>query len=145
MSNLLVIAFPNEEKAKQGRKQLLSMEKQDLIMMEDAVVVVKKADGAITLNQLLQPSAFWEIRAAASGYPAPPGAGALTDFGTSDKFVRDIAEAIPRGGAAAFVLVAKITSDKVLETLRAVGGKVLHTSFDKSAVEAIRAAVAASA
>jgi uncharacterized membrane protein len=27
------------------------MEKQDLITMEDAVVVVKKADGAITLNQ----------------------------------------------------------------------------------------------
>ena len=67
-----MIAFPNEEKAKQGRKQLLSMEKQDLIMMEDAVVVVKKADGAIPLNQLLQPSAFWEIRAAASGSPLPP-------------------------------------------------------------------------
>ena len=115
-----------------------SIEKQDLITMEGAVVLVKKADGAITLNQLLQPGAFWEIRAAASGYPAPPGAGALTDFGTSDKFVKDIAEAIPRGGAAVFVLVAKMTSDKVLEALRAVGG-------NKSAVEAIRAAVAAPA
>ena len=56
-----MIAFPNEQKAKQGRKQLLSMEKQDLIMMEDAVVVVKKADGAITLNQLLQPSASGKL------------------------------------------------------------------------------------
>ena len=143
MSDLLVVAFPNEEKAKRGREQLLSMEKQDLITMEDAVVVVKKADGAITLNQLSQPDAFWEIRAAASGYPAPPGAGALTDFGTSDKFVKDIAQAIPRGGAAVFALVSKMTSDKVLEALRNIGGKALHTSFDKSAVEAIRAAVAA--
>ena len=48
-----MIAFPNEEKAKQGRKQLLSMEKQSMITMEDAVVVVKKADGAITLKSTL--------------------------------------------------------------------------------------------
>jgi len=141
----LVIAFPNEEAANQGRKQLLLMEKQELIRMEDAVVVVKKADGAITLNQLLQADAVWEIRAAASGYPAPPGAGALTDFGASNKFVEEIAEAIPPGGAAVFALAPKITSDRALEALGGVGGKVLRTSFDKSAVKTIRAAVAASA
>ena len=142
MSNLLVIAFPNEKTAELGRNELLSLEKQDLVTMEDAVIVVKMADGTITLNQLLQPDEFWEIRAAASGYPGPVGAGALTDFGTSQKFVKDLAEAIPSGGAAIFALISKMTSEKVLEVLKAVGGKPLHTAFDKSAVEAFRAAVA---
>ncbi len=47
MSDLLVIVFPSEGKAEQARGKLLSMEKQNLIAMEDAVVAVKKADGAI--------------------------------------------------------------------------------------------------
>ena len=81
------------------------MEKLALTTMEDAVLVVKKTDGAIIRIKPAQPDALWKIRAAASGYPAPPGAGALTDFGTSDKFVKEIAEAIPRGGAGVFALV----------------------------------------
>ena len=83
MSDLLVIVFPSEEKAQQGRGELLSMEKQDLSTMEDAVFAVKNADGSVKLNQLVSSSAFW-IRAAASGNPAPTGAGALTDFGTNE-------------------------------------------------------------
>ena len=59
MSDLLVIVFPSEEKAQQGRGELLSMEKQDLSTMEDAVFAVKNADGSVKLNQLVSPSAFW--------------------------------------------------------------------------------------
>jgi len=42
MSELLVISFANEEKAEQGGRKLLSMEKQDLIAIEDAVIALKK-------------------------------------------------------------------------------------------------------
>jgi Protein of unknown function (DUF1269) len=66
----------------------------------------------------------------------------LTDFGINDNFVKGIAEAIPRGGAALFVLAGKMTTHEVLEGLKEVGGRVLHTSFDKTVVEAIRAALA---
>jgi len=57
--------------------------------------------------------------------------------------MKDVAEAVPPGGAALFVLVRKMTTDKVLEGLRGVGGTVLRTSFDKSKDDAIRAALAA--
>lgn len=58
--------------------------------------------------------------------------GALTDFGIDDKFMKDVAGAIPSGGAALFVLVRKMTTDMVLEGLKGAGGAVLRTSFDKS-------------
>ena len=141
MSDLLLIAFPSEEKA-ELRRELLSMEKANLIAIEDAVIAVKKPDGTIRLDQLAEPGALWGIRAAASENPAPIGAGALTDFGTNDKFVKDVAEAVPLGGAAILVLVWKMTVDWVLQSLKAAGGVVLRTSFDSSGLEAIRSALA---
>ena len=95
MSNLLLIAFPSEEKAEQGRRELLSMEKANLIAIEDAVIGVKKPDEAVRLDQLAKPGALWGIRAAASGNPGPIGAGALTDFGTK----RQICEGCRGGGS----------------------------------------------
>ena len=83
------------------------------------------------------------LAGAAIGAGAGAVSGALTDFGIDDKFMKDVAAAIPPGGAALFLLVRKMTTDKVLEGLKGVGGVVLRTSFDKSKDDAIRAALAA--
>jgi uncharacterized membrane protein len=66
----------------------------------------------------------------------------LTDFGVNDKFVRDIAAAVPLGGAALFVLAEKMTADQILRRLKSLNGTVWRGSFDKSAVEAVRATLA---
>ncbi|RNJ50623.1 DUF1269 domain-containing protein [Methylocystis hirsuta] len=160
MNDLLVIAFPSEEKAEEVRQKLFSMQKEYLIELGDAVVAVKNADGAIKLNQLFSTTAlggvsgaFWgaliglifmmPLAGAAIGAGAGAVSGALTDFGIDDKFMKDVAAAVPPGGAALFLLVRKMTTDKVLEGLKGVGGVVLRTSFDKSKDDAIRAALAA--
>jgi uncharacterized membrane protein len=160
MNDLLVIAFPSEEKAEEVRQKLFSMQKEYLIELGDAVVAVKNADGAIKLNQLFNTTAlggvsgaFWgaliglifmmPLAGAAIGAGAGAVSGALTDFGIDDKFMKDVAAAIPPGGAALFLLVRKMTTDKVLEGLKGVGGVVLRTSFDKSKEDAIRAALTA--
>jgi len=160
MNDLLVIAFPTEEKAEQVRQKLFTMQKEYLIEMGDAVVAVKDADGAIKLNQLFNTTAiggvsgaFWgaliglifmmPLAGAALGAASGAVSGALTDFGIDDKFMKDVASVIPPGGAALFVLVRKMTTDKVLEGLKGVGGVVLRTSFEKSREDAIRAALAA--
>jgi uncharacterized membrane protein len=83
------------------------------------------------------------LAGAAIGAGAGAVSGALTDFGIDDKFMKDVAAAIPPGGAALFLLVRKMTTDKVLEGLKGVGGVVLRTSFDKSKEDAIRAALTA--
>jgi uncharacterized membrane protein len=57
MSDLLVIAFPTEEKAEEIRKKLLDMQQEYLIELSDAVVAVKQPNGRIKLNQLFHPTA----------------------------------------------------------------------------------------
>ncbi len=160
MNDLLVIAFPSEERAEEVRQKLFTMQKEYLIELGDAVVAVKSPDGAVKLNQLFSTTAlggvsgaFWgaliglifmmPLAGAAIGAGAGAVSGALTDFGIDDKFMKDVAAAIPPGGAALFLLVRKMTTDKVLEGLKGVGGVVLRTSFDKSKEDAIRAAIAA--
>jgi uncharacterized membrane protein len=142
MSHLLVIGFANEQKAKEGANKLLSLQKRGQIEIQDALIAKKGEKGAVELRQLSDPSSFWEIRAAASGYPAPPAAGALTDFGGDEKFVKHIAEAVPAGRAAVFVLVGKKPKDSVLDGSTAGEGVVFFDSFDKSAAGIVRAAFA---
>ena len=59
-----------------------------------------------------------------------------------DKWMKETAAAIQPGTAALFVLVRKVTADKVLEGLKGEGGTVLKTSLDHTKEEALKAALA---
>ena len=159
MNDLLVIAYPSEARAEEVRAKLMSMQKEYLIEIGDAVVAVKTPDGSVKLNQLFSTTAvggasgafcgaliglifMMPLAGAAIGAASGAISGALTDFGINDDFMKDIAQVIPPGGAALFVLVRKMTTDKVLEELKGTGGTVLRTSFEKSMDEAIRTALA---
>ncbi|SFJ97229.1 DUF1269 domain-containing protein [Methylocapsa palsarum] len=159
MNDLLVIAFPSEQKAEEVRSKLLEMQKEYVIALGDAVVAVKHEDGSIKLNQLINTTAigaasgaFWgtligliflmPVVGAAVGAASGAIGGKLSDFGIDDNFIKEVSAAISPGSAALFLLVKKMTTDKVLEDLKGVGGTVLRTSFDKTKEEAIRAALA---
>ena len=68
--------------------------------------------------------------------------GALTDYGVNDGFMKELAASLQPGNAALFVLVNKMTGDKVLEALRGTGGMVLKTSLDHTREQALRDALA---
>jgi uncharacterized membrane protein len=135
------------------------MQKEYVIALGDAVVAVKHEDGSIKLNQLINTTAigaasgaFWgtligliflmPVVGAAVGAASGALGGKLSDFGIDDNFIKEVSAAISPGSAALFLLVKKMTTDKVLEDLKGVGGTVLRTSFDKTKEEAIRAALA---
>jgi uncharacterized membrane protein len=159
MSDLVVIAFPTEAKAEEVRQKLFSMQKEYLIELSDAVVAVKDAQGNIKLNQLVNTTAagavsgaFWgsligliflmPLVGAALGAASGTLGGYLTDIGINDKWMKDTATAIQPGTAALFVLVRKVTGDKVLEGLKGEGGTVLKTSLDHTKEAALQAALA---
>lgn len=159
MSELLVIAFASEEKAESVRQKMLEMQKSYLVDIEDVVVAVKRDDGHIKLNQLVNPTTasaisggFWgtlvgalflnPLIGAALGAAGGALAGALTDLGINDGFMKDVAEVLQPGSAALFVLVRKMTEDKVMDELRGVGGTVLRTSLDRSKEQQLRDALA---
>ena len=159
MSDLVVIAFASEDKAEAVREKVLKMQQQYLIELEDAVVAVKRADGHVKLNQMVNPMAIsaasgtmWgaiigmifamPLAGAALGAASGALSGALTDLGINDGFMKEVAGAISPGQAALFLLIRKMTADKVLEDLEGVGGTVLRTSFDHTKEDALRDALA---
>jgi uncharacterized membrane protein len=154
-----VIAFPTEAKAEEVRQKLLGMQKEYLLELGDAVVAVKDAKGNIKLNQMINTTAagavggaFWgsligliflmPLAGAALGAASGAVGGALTDVGINDKFMKETAAAIQPGTAALFVLVRKVTADKVLEGLKGEGGTVLKTSLDHTKEAALQTALA---
>ena len=79
----------------------------------------------------------------AAGAASGALAGALTDVGVNDRFMKNLAtEDLKPGEAVLFVLVKKVTGDKVLEQLRGIGGRILHTSLDHPREERLRKALA---
>ncbi|HET6377228.1 MAG TPA: DUF1269 domain-containing protein [Methylocella sp.] len=159
MSDLVVIAFPSEARAEEVRQKILEMQKDYLIELGDAAIAIKQADGSVKLNQLINTTAagavsgtFWgtligliflmPLAGAAIGAASGAIGGMLTDIGINDAFMQEVAASLQPGNAALFLLIRKLTTDKVLDDLKGVGGTVLRTSFDHTKEEALRAALA---
>ena len=159
MSDLLVIEFPTEAKAEEVRQTLLGMQKDYLIELGDAVIATKCDAGQVKLNQLYQPvkagavsGLFWgslvgllfmmPLVGAAVGAASGALSGKFTDVGINDDFMKEAGKTLQSGNAALFLLIRKMTADKVLAALHGSGGKVLRSSFDETKEEAIREALA---
>ena len=127
--------------------------------MGDAVVAVKEANGRVKLNQLFQPvaqgalsGALWgsligllfmmPLAGAALGAASGALGGKLADLGINDEFMRQAARTLQSGNAALFLLIRKMTTNKVLAALRGAGGTVMRSSFDETKEEALQAALA---
>ncbi|GGC53993.1 DUF1269 domain-containing protein [Chelatococcus reniformis] len=162
MSDLVVIVYPSETQAEAVRKRLFEMQKEYLIELGDAVIATKSAEGHVKLNQLFNATAagaltgtFWgtligtlflvPVVGAAIGAASGALGGVLSDFGINDKFMKELAASIQPGNAALFVLIKKMTADKVLDELKGTGGVVLKTSLDHTKENALRDALAAHA
>jgi uncharacterized membrane protein len=82
------------------------------------------------------------LAGAAIGAAAGALGGAMTDLGINDSFMKEIGQTLQSGNSALFVLIRKMTADKVLAALEGQGGTVLRTSFDHTNEEALRRALA---
>ncbi len=160
MSDLVVIVYPTEAKAEEMRQKLLDLQKDYLIELSDAVIAVKQESGRVKLVQLMNSTAagavsggFWglligviflmPLLGASLGAASGALACALTDVGIDDNFMKELSNNLNPGNAALFVLVRKMTADKVLEAIKGTGGTVLRTSLDHTKEQALRDALAA--
>ena len=157
MSDLIVIAFKDEQTAFALRAELAKMQKEYLIDMGDVVVVTKDDKGKVKLHQAQNLTAlgavsggFWgmligliflsPLLGAMVGAGAGAISGALSDVGINDDFMKDLAGSFKPDSSALFVLVRKVTGDKVLEGLKPFTGKgkVLRTSLTKDKEHELR-------
>ena len=94
MSDLVVIVYPNEEKAEEVRKRLFELQSEYLIKIGDAVIATRDDKGRVKLNQVMNMTAagaaagsFWGLLIGVLflnplvGVAAGAGAGALGGAG----------------------------------------------------------------
>lgn len=134
------------------------MQKAYLTEMEDVVVVTKDEAGKTKLHQAVNLTGmgavgggFWgmligmlflnPLLGAAIGAGAGALSGKLSDIGIDDKFMKELAEGFKPGCSAVFILLRKVTPDKVLEGLSQFKGKgkILQTSLVKDQEDSLRA------
>jgi uncharacterized membrane protein len=158
MSTLVVVAYDNMEKAQEMRTKLLKLQKEYLVDLEDAVVVVRDPKGKVKLHQIISlPGAgaleggFWgtligclffaPIFGMAIGAASGTIAGALADVGINDQFMKELGQNLTPGTSALCVLLRQVTIDKVLTEIQGTGGKVLKTNLSKEEETKLQAAL----
>ena len=157
MAELIVIGYDNHDKAEHARETLFGLAKEYLVDVKDAVVATADDKGKIKLDQYVNTlavgasgGAFWGILVGliffnpllglAAGAATGAVAGALTDYGINDKFMKEVAAVLQPGQAALFILAGRASSDRVIDKLGAEGGRVLRTNLDTSQEQKLRAA-----
>ncbi len=157
MSTLVAVVFNDESTAFEMRAALAKMQKQYLLEMEDAVVVTRDQNGKTKLHQAVSLTgagavggAFWgmligllflnPLLGAVIGAGAGAISGKFQDLGLDDKQMKEIGASLQPGTSALFVLLRKVTADKVLDGLKQfVGkGKVFQSSLSKDDEQALR-------
>jgi uncharacterized membrane protein len=166
MSDLVVVGFQGEDTADQVLNKLVALEKEHLIDLEDACVVVRDQTGKVHLKQAVHLvgmgaasggawGALWGtligllflnplaglLTGAAFGAGAGALSGALSDYGIDDDFIRSLGATIQPGSSALFVLVRRATMDKVLPELSQFNGTVLRTSLSNEQEARLRQAL----
>lgn len=159
MSTLVVIDYESEIRAEEVRLTLLKMQKEYLIDLADAVVVVRDDKGKVRLRQMYTLTAAGAVRGGfwgtlmgllflnplfgfALGAAAGAVAGALTDVGIDDRFMKSLGETLKPGTAALCILVRQMTADKVVEELKKFGGTLIKTNLCNENEAKLREALA---
>ena len=160
MSELIAVAYPDQNRAAEVLDTLGRLQVEHLIDLDDACYVTKDPQGKIQLHQALNLPAVGAAGGALLGglfgvlflmplagllLGAATGAisGALADYGINDRFIKDLGEKLEPGSSALFVLVRKSTPDKVLPEVSKYGGTVLHTSLSQDAEARLQSALSA--
>ncbi|MBV8885862.1 MAG: DUF1269 domain-containing protein [Chroococcidiopsidaceae cyanobacterium CP_BM_RX_35] len=144
-----MVGFKDEFKADEVLLDLSKLQREHLIDLEDAAVVIRNQKGKVRIKQtqdlvtsgalsgglwglllgfiFFSPFLGWAVGAAAGAL-----SGGLTDIGIDDDFIREIGNTIEQGTSAIFILVRQATPDKVLAEISQFGGKVIRSSLSSS-------------
>src|SRR5262245_31303588 len=166
MSSLVVLGFDGIHTADEVLNKARSLQKENLIDLEDACVVERDKDGKVHVKQAVNLAAMgaasggtwgllWgtlvgllflnPLAGMAIGGLAGAGAGALSgslvDYGIDDTFIKKLGETITPGSSALFVLVKSVTEDKVLPEIEPFKPRVLKTSLSNEAETRLKAAL----
>jgi uncharacterized membrane protein len=155
VSELVVIALDSETGAAEMRDVLIELQKQRLVMLDDAAVVVRRSDGKVKVKQAVSlvgtgalGGAFWGMLigflfwmpwlGVAAGTRSGVLEGAFSDYGLDDGFVKEVSNTVQPGHSALFLLIREATPDRLMDALKQFNGKILQISLSKEAEAELR-------
>lgn len=158
MGNVVAVTFDDPEQATQMREALRGLEKQGLLSLDDAAVIVRDEDGKFKVKGqmdrgvktgaiaggaigLLLASIFFPIGGIVLGALAGAGIGASARIGIDKKFVQDIQESMPNNSSAIIIYVRHADPAAVRAAAEPFKGKVFQSTLDTDADEALHRAL----
>lgn len=146
MSNVVVIVFDTAAEAGQARESLKEIERAGRLTLDDAAVVVKDAEGNVTVrNELDAPIAqgalvgsvlglmvgfvFFPIGGLALGAVGGALVGKSLDRGIDKQFVEQLKEKLHPDSSALFLYIRHADPTAALAALKPYKGTVYHTSL----------------
>jgi uncharacterized membrane protein len=166
MSDLVVLDFDGVGTADEVLTKLRGMQKEHLIDLEDACVVVHTQAGKVQVKQAVNLTRVGAASGASTGMligalagllvlnplagmavggMAGAGFGALSgrmaDYGINDEFIKSLGNTIPKDSSALFLLIKSSTPDKVLPEIEPFKPRVLKTSLSNEQEDKLRSAL----
>jgi uncharacterized membrane protein len=149
------------ERAEQVRAEITGLGEKHCLILLDTAVVVRYADGSVTLNgerfvsvPYFRGNTFASFLAGVA-LSAPPltgpavgalvraAGGAAAEVGIDDDFVNEVQALMKPGTSALFVLDEEGDMDAILQGIRGLGGTVLRTNVDMKRARLIQSTLAA--
>ena len=158
MATLTVLKFPTADGADKMLGTIQSLQKQQLITIQDAAIVTwqagKKKPKTRQLHNLAGmgalDGAFWgmlfgllffiPLLGLAIGAAMGAMAGAFSDVGIDDKFINEVRSQVTEGTSALFLLTVGGVVDRVREAVKGQEFEIIATNLSKEQEEKLRAA-----
>jgi len=158
MSDLIVVGFDDELKADEVLLELYRGDAANSIHLEDAAIVIRKADGQILIRHahplvdaLGARGSFWglligtlllnPLAGVIVGGAVGTAAGSLKHIGIEDSFIESLGAKARPGTSILFILEREASPYSVYHELKKFDGRVLRTSFGYSGEEKLREAL----
>ena len=152
MSELLIVGYDDETTATRILDELQALQREYLVDLEDAAVIVRNQKGKVrtitadhTVAHGTLTGMFWgtligllflaPIAGFAIGGLVGVAAGGIARAGIGDDFKRQFADLVQPGTSAIMVVVRRAKAERVIEEFEPYGGKVLQTSLSHEAEE----------
>ena len=157
MGQVIVMTFDDIEQAGKARETIRSVEKSGALSLDDYAIVVKDAEGKISVKNVADKGQKWGAAGGAVlggllffmfpiagiGIGAAAGAvvGKMFGLGVDKKFVKEVSEALKPNGSALFLQVGKGNPAALTAALRPYEGTLLQTSLSDELEKELRDAL----
>jgi uncharacterized membrane protein len=157
MADLIVLAFKDEQGGYKALEEADRLQKQEVLRLADAAVVVKDQKGKVKVKQTLEKQAtgtaavwggfwglligllflapiFWGLAGALLGALM----GRASDIGIDNKFIKEVGDSLEPGNSALFMLVVEATPDRVVDEFAKLNATVFQTNLSKEDEEKLK-------